>query len=89
MSHAFRLMSMGKEIADGKGIILDRTGIDRDFLMDVRNRKYGYSELMKKMTDFNEKMNESIKNMKIKEGINPEIVNSLLLDIRKQWRKNI
>ena len=44
---------------------------------------------MKKMTDFNEKMNESIKNTKIKEGINPEIVNSLLLDIRKQWRKNI
>ena len=89
MMHAFRLMAMGKEIADGKGIILDRTGIDRNFLMDVRARKYGYSELMKKMMDFNEEMNESIRNTKIREDINPEFVNGLLLKIRKEWRETL
>ena len=85
MMHCFRLMAMAKEIAEGKGILLDRTGIDRDFLLDVRNRKFGYSELAKRMLNLKDKMDEAIKNSTIKEEINRNMVNEILLNARKQF----
>lgn len=84
MMHCFRLMAMAKEVAEGKGILLDRTDIDREFLLDVRNRKYGYSELMTKMLDLKEEMDKAIQTSTIREEIDEDIVNSLLLNIRKQ-----
>lgn len=87
MMHCFRLMTMAKEIAEGKGVILDRTGIDRDFLLDVRNRKFGYSELQEKMLVLKDEMNKAIENSTITEGIDQRVVNDLLLNIRKQFNK--
>lgn len=87
MMHCFRLMAMAKEIAEGKGIILDRTSIDRDFLLDVRNRKFGYSELQEKMLVLKDEMNRAIESSTIKEGIDQKAVNDLLLNIRKQFNK--
>lgn len=87
MMHCFRLMAMAKEIAEGKGVILDRTGIDRDFLLDVRNRKFGYSELQEKMLTLKDEMNKAIESSTIKEGIDPQKVNELLLNVRKQFNK--
>ena len=87
MMHSFRLMAMAKEIAEGKGVILDRSGIDREFLLDVRNRKYGYSELQKKMLELKDKMDEAINNSTIKDEIDPKIVNDLLLKAREQFNK--
>ena len=87
MMHCFRLMAMAKEIAEGKGVILDRTGIDRDFLLDVRNRKFGYSELQEKMLTLKDEMNKAIENSTITEGIDQKVVNDLLLNIRKQFNK--
>ena len=88
MAHCFRMILMAKEIAEGKGIILDRTGIDRDFLMDVRLRKYGYSELMKKLEELSKDMYTAIECSTIKENIDPKTVNRLLLDARKNWKES-
>ena len=85
MMHCFRLMAMAKEIAEGKGVILDRTNIDRDFLLDVRNRKYGYSELQTKMLQLKEEMDKAIENSTIKEEMDPYLVNDILLKIRKEF----
>lgn len=87
MMHCFRLMAMAKEIAEGKGVILDRTGIDRDFLLDVRNRKYGYSELQKRMLALKDEMDVAIENSTIKEEIDPQMVNDILLKARKEFNK--
>lgn len=87
MMHCFRLMAMAKEIAEGKGIILDRTGIDRDFLLDVRNRKYGYSTLQEMMLVLKDKMDEAIKNSTISEEIYPALVDELLINARKQFNQ--
>ena len=87
MMHCFRLMAMAKEIAEGKGVILDRTGIDRDFLLDVRNRKYGYSELQKRMLALKDEMDAAIENSTIKEEIDPRMVNEILLEARKEFNK--
>ena len=87
MMHCFRLMAMAKEIAEGKGVILDRTGIDRDFLLDVRNRKYGYSELAERMLKLKDEMDAAIEKSTIKEEIDSKVVNELLLNVRKQFNK--
>lgn len=85
MIHCFRLMAMAKEIAEGKGVILDRTNIDREFLLDVRNRKYGYSELQAKMLQLKEEMDKAIENSTIKEEMDPYLVNDILLKVRKEF----
>lgn len=87
MLHCFRLLSMCIEVAEGKGLLVDRTNIDRDFLMDVRNRKYTYPELMEKLLDLKAKMDSAIEKSNIKEAIDVEFVNNLLLDCRKQFRE--
>ena len=87
MLHCFRLLSMCIEVAEGKGLLVDRTNIDRDFLMDVRNRKYTYPELMEKLLDLKAKMDSAIEKSNIKDAIDVEFVNNLLLDCRKQFRE--
>lgn len=85
MMHCFRLMAMAKEIAEGKGVLLDRTDIDRDFLLDVRNRKYGYSDLNKMMLDLKMEMDQAIENSTIRESIDADMVNKILLYIRNNF----
>ena len=87
MMHCFRLMAMAKEIAEGKGVILDRSGVDRDFLLDVRNRKYGYSELQKRMLALKDDMDAAIEVSTIKDEIDRDVVNDLLLKVREQFNK--
>ena len=87
MMHCFRLMAMAKEIAEGKGINLDRTNIDREFLLDVRNRKYGYSELAKRMLILKDEMDKAIESSTIKDEIDRNMVNEILLNARKQFNQ--
>jgi hypothetical protein len=87
MMHCFRLMAMAKEIAEGKGINLDRTNIDREFLLDVRNRKYGYSELQKRMLALKDEMDKAIESSTIKDEIDSNMVNDILLKARKQFNQ--
>lgn len=86
MMHCFRLLSMCIEVAEGKGILIDRTHIDRDFLMDVRNRKYTYDELMGKLLELKAKMDDAIEKSAIRDSIDVEFVNNLLLECRRYFR---
>ena len=81
VSHAFRLMEMCIEIAKGEGINVRRTK-DRDFLLDVKNHKYEYEDIIKKLDEKKIEMDEAIKNSTIPDEIDIEKVNQLLLDIR-------
>lgn len=84
MMHCVRLMHMGLEIAEGRGINLERT-YDKEFLMNIRNHKYEYDELMEMIQKDKEQLDEAIKNSKIKEKINIELVNDILLESRKNF----
>ena len=75
------------EVAEGKGILIDRRNIDREFLMDVRNRKYTYDELMTKLLELKAKMDAAIEKSAIRENIDIEFVNNLLLDCRRYFRE--
>ena len=85
MMHSFRLVNMCIEIAEGKGINLDRTNIDRELLMDVRNRKYGYSELMEMLEKQKAKMDSACECSTIPEAIDSDFVDNLLLEIRQHF----
>ena len=87
MMHCFRLLSMCIEVAEGKGILIDRTHIDREFLMDVRNRKYTYDELMGKLLELKARMDKAIEASEIRENIDVEFVNGLLIACRSYFRK--
>jgi predicted nucleotidyltransferase len=83
MMHCMRLIHMGQEIAEGRGIILQRTD-DKEFLMNIRNHKYEYDELMEKIDADKEALDRAIANSTIKETIDVDFVNDLLIEMRKK-----
>lgn len=90
MYHCVRLIRMGKEIAEGKGIILDRREAgDRDFIMDVRHHKFEYDELMEIATREENELKEAMAKSTLPEKIDVNLVNDLLIDIRKKFYASV
>ena len=81
--HCIRLMHMGIELAKGEGFNVYRTW-DRDFLLDVRNHKMEFDEIMEYLNEKQNEFNESIKTSTIKEHIDINLVNDILIEIRKK-----
>jgi hypothetical protein len=76
---------MGREIAEGKGLILDRREAgDREFLMDVRNHKFEYDELMAIVDKDKEELDKAIAESTIPAKIDEGFVDDLLISIRKK-----
>ena len=85
LCHTMRLVHMGYEIATGQGIILDRNVAgDREFLMKIRNHGFEYDELMEIVEKDKEKLDKAIAESTIKEKIDLDLVNDLLINIRKK-----
>ena len=82
IAHTVRLLHMGKELAEGKGLNVVRTW-DRDFLLDIRNHKYEYNEIMKYVENVYESMQEKIKVCTLPETADREKINQLLIQARK------
>lgn len=89
MSHCFRLLQCAIEIANGKGFIVNRKGIDSDFLLNIRNHEYSYDYLMKELEYKNTEMLEAEKNSKLPECIDKSILDNILVYFRLQQIKNI
>ncbi|MEE3417070.1 MAG: hypothetical protein VZR53_17125, partial [Prevotella sp.] len=85
MMHSFRLATMAIEIAKGEVMKVNRTGIDADFLLNVRNRKYTYAELIDKLEVLKANMNEAFNTSTLPEEIDMEFVNDMLLRIRHSF----
>ena len=86
MMHCMRLMHMGYEIASGQGIILDRNVAgDRELLMNIRNHKFEYDELMEIVTADEAKLHEAIAKSTIKESVDIDTVENVLLEIRNRF----
>lgn len=81
--HCVRLMHMGIELAKGEGFNVKRTW-DRDFLLDIRNHKMEYDEIMAYVEEKHKEFNEAIKTSTIKDSIDINFVNDLLIEIRKK-----
>lgn len=84
MAHCVRLIHMGIEIANGEGIILERTW-DRELILDIKNHKYKYDELLNIVEDSKNKLDYAIKNSTIKEHIDNNFVNYILTTIQQKF----
>lgn len=86
MMHCMRLIHMGYEIATGQGIILDRNVAgDRELLMNIRNHKYEYDELIAIADADKVKLARAIEESTIKEKVDIDTVENVLLEIRYRF----
>ena len=79
-----RLMTMAKEMANGKGMILDRTDIDRDFLLSIKNHALTYDEIVKKMEEIERDMESAFSSSKLPDKPDLELLNKIMIQIRKE-----
>lgn len=85
MLHSARLLRMGIEIARGEGVKLDRTGIDRDYLMKIRESQFTYDEIMEQIIREEAEMKEAMDSSTIPDEIDPEFLDSLIIKMRREF----
>ena len=71
-----------KELVEGKGFNVVRTW-DRDFLLDIRNHKYEYEEIMTYVENLFEEVNSKIATCSLPDTVDKEKVNELLIKARQ------
>ena len=84
VAHAVRLLHMGIEIAKGEGFNVDRTNIDRDFIMNIRLGNTSYEEIISYIEGKKDEMEILMKSSTLPDKIDENFVNDLLVDIRKK-----
>ena len=82
MLHCKRLIDMSIEIAQGKGVIVRRP--DAQYLLKIRRGEVSLDELLKESEDKISRMDELFANSTLPDSVDKKIVNSLLLQIRKE-----
>ena len=82
--HCMRLVRMAKELAQGKGFNVVRTW-DRDYLLDIRNHKFEYEDVMDQLEREKLEMEEAIKSCTLPEKVDSDKVNDLLYDVRLKY----
>ena len=78
---------MGLEIAKGEGFNVDRTNIDRDFILNIRLGNTSYEEIMEYLESKKIEMDEAMKASSLPAEIDVNFVNDLLLNIRMEQVK--
>lgn len=83
ISHCVRLLSVAKEIAEGKGIILKRT-YDRQFLLDIKLGLVEYDDAMGYAENIANSLEDLYKNSTLRDEPDFNYLNDYLIDIRKK-----
>ena len=82
--HTVRLLHMGKELAEGKGFNIVRTW-DKQMLLDIRNHKFEYDEIMKYVEDTYNSFKDKIKDSNLPDTVDKQKVNELLIQARNLY----
>ena len=82
MGHCIRLINMSKEIARGEGIIVKRP--EAKYLLDIRHGKVDLDSLITEAEASIKEMDELFDNSDLPKSVDPELVNTLLIKIRKE-----
>jgi len=87
--HLIRIMRMGLEILEGKGILVDRTNIDRDELLDIRLGNVPFDNVIEMYDKYEEKMKTIYNDSPIPKAVDLEKINQLKMDIieKRVWKK--
>lgn len=81
VAHCVRLLHMGRELAKGEGFNVVRTW-DREMILDIRNHKYEYEEIIEYVEKIFTEMKELAKNCNLPETVDKQKVNELILQAR-------
>jgi predicted nucleotidyltransferase len=81
--HCMRLVRMAKELALGQGFNVRRT-FDRQYLLDIRNHKFEYDDIMQQVENERIQMEEAINKCSLPDKCNVDEINKLLIDAR--WK---
>ena len=84
MCHCIRLLTMAKEISEGKGFKLWRTD-DRDFLMGIKNGDYTYEYLIEYAEKLLADVNENLPKSNLPDEVDKEFVDNLLVECRTEY----
>ena len=82
VAHCVRLLHMGKELAEGKGFNVVRTW-DREMILDIRNHKYEYEEIIEYVEKVFTEMRELAEKCRLPKTVDIQKVNNLILEARK------
>lgn len=85
--HTIRLLHMGIEVASGKGFNVDRTGIDREFLLDIRNGNTTYDEFISYVEGKKDELDKLIPSCGLPETVDVGFINSIYKQIVKNQLK--
>lgn len=80
--HCMRLVRMAKELAQGNGFNVVRDW-DRQYLLDIRNHKFEYEDVMEQLEKEKAEMEEAIKSCTLPDKVDIEVVNKMLIEARK------
>lgn len=86
MMHTFRLLLMAKEIAIEGQINVERP--DREYLLDIKNGKFEYDELVNRAEALKEELGELYEKSNLSNLPNRDNVNQLLVDMRSEFYLN-
>lgn len=85
ISNAVRLCTMAKELANGEGMILNRAGRDKDFLLSIKNHECTFDEIIKYIENLRTEMLEAFEKSKLPEEPDKKELQNILVKIRKEF----
>lgn len=81
--HLIRLFLMGTEILEGKGINTYREK-DKDFLLDIRNGKYAYSDIFEMVDEYRKRFEYAEKHSPLPKKVDRSKIDELVFEINKK-----
>ena len=81
VAHCVRLLHMGRELAKGEGFNVVRTW-DREMILDIRNHKYEYEEIIEYVEKVFAEMKELSEKCDLPKTVDKQKVNELILQAR-------
>ena len=81
VAHCVRLLHMGLELAKGEGFNVVRTW-DREMILNIRNHKYEYEEIIKYVENVFTEMKELVEKCDLPKTADKQKVNELILKAR-------
>lgn len=85
-SHAIRLMTMATEILDGKGILVDRTGIDAEMLLDIRKGNWSLDQVLDLSKGLEQRAKDLYDNSSLPREPDRPAVFQILEEVLTGWR---
>lgn len=86
MMHCVRILTMAKEISEGKGVRINREGIDKDFLLRIKRHEFSYDYILNYAEELYSKTEESFSKSNIPEEPDIEKLSEILCEIRENFR---